>query len=184
MRVGHEGDIALRERLLHGVDLRARRLDVGGIATAALDGGDGSPLILLHGGIERGGGMWAPVVARLAENHHLVIPDVPGLGESAYTTARAKVRHVKTTMGQFIRAGTKQVSDADLASISVPVALLWGRHHRMAPLPVAEAAAARLGWPLLVIDGAAHAPHIEQPEAFVAALLDAIDTPPTNRSAA
>ena len=35
------------------------------------------------------------------------------------------------------------------------------------PLAVGEAAASRHGWPLHVIDHAAHAPHIEQPEAFV-----------------
>lgn len=292
----HDSDIALRARLLLGLDLRSRRLDVDGIATAVLEGGEGSPLLLLHGGIECGGVMWTPVVARLAEDHHLIIPDVPGLGDSApavrldqatferwfadlvrltcpeppvvvahsllgslatrfavrhgdlvrrlviygapgvgpyrmplglrtvairfavrptarnaerferfalfdleatrrrnpqwhaafttYTTGRAKIRHVKTTMRQLVKAGTKQVSDADLDSISVPVALLWGRHDRMAPLPAAEATAARRRWPLHVIDGAAHAPHIEQPEPFAAALLSALDTPPNDRSAA
>ena len=29
------------------------------------------------------GAYWAPVIARLAEHHRLVVPDVPGLGESA-----------------------------------------------------------------------------------------------------
>ena len=37
----------------------------------------------------------------------------------------------------------------------------------MVPLSIGEAAASRHGWPLHVIDGAAHAPHIEQPDAFV-----------------
>jgi pimeloyl-ACP methyl ester carboxylesterase len=37
---------------------------------------------LLHGGIECGGVYWAPVVARLGQHHRLIIPDVPGLGES------------------------------------------------------------------------------------------------------
>lgn len=55
--------------------------------------------------------------------------------------------------------------------------LLWGRDDRMVPVHLAEMAAARLGWPLHVIDGAAHAPHIEQPEPFVAALLSAIHAP-------
>jgi 2-hydroxymuconate-semialdehyde hydrolase len=39
--------------------------------------------VLLHGGIECGGAYWAPVIARLAERHRLLVPDVPGLGESA-----------------------------------------------------------------------------------------------------
>ena len=55
---------------------------MAGISTAVLEGGDGPPLVLLHGGIECGGAYWAPVIARLAENHRLVVPDAPGLGES------------------------------------------------------------------------------------------------------
>jgi pimeloyl-ACP methyl ester carboxylesterase len=37
----------------------------------------------------------------------------------------------------------------------------------MVPLAVAESAATRHGWPLHIIDGAAHVPHVEQPDAFV-----------------
>ena len=36
----------------------------------------------------------------------------------------------------------------------------------MTPLPLAEAASTRLGWPLHVVDDAAHVPHIEQPDAL------------------
>ena len=85
---------------------------------------------------------------------------------SAYTTARAKDRHAKATMRQLIRAGTKQVPDAELRTIDVPTALLWGRDDRMAPLQLAEGASTRLRWPLYVVDGAAHVPHIEQPGSF------------------
>lgn len=286
-----EDNAARRARLLLGSGLRQRRIDIDGLATSVLEAGDGPPLILLHGGIECGGVMWAPVVARLAEHHHLVIPDVPGLGESApatrldgagfarwfgeliretcsdvpvvvahsllggpatrfaaghgdllgrlviyaapavgpyrmplalrviavrfavrptprnaerferfalfdldatrrrdpewyaafsaYTTARARVRHVKATMRLLIKTGTKPIPDVELDSISIPVALLWGRHDRMVPLQLAEGTAASVGWPLHIIDGAAHAPHIEQPGPFVAALLSAIDAPTT-----
>ena len=64
----------------------------------------------------------------------------------------------------------RQISDADLARIDVPTTLLWGRHDRMVPLSVGEAAAERHGWLLHVIDRAAHVPHIEQPHAFLEAL--------------
>jgi 2-hydroxymuconate-semialdehyde hydrolase len=47
-----------------------------------LEAGDGPPLVLLHGGIECGGVYWAPVLARLGQHHRLIVPDVPGLGES------------------------------------------------------------------------------------------------------
>ena len=92
---------------------------------------------------------------------------------SAYTRARATVPHVKRAMRQLIRAGTKQVTDAELRRIAVPTTLLWGRHDRFVSLTLAEDASARLGWPLDVIDDAGHAPHIERPDAFVDAVLAA-----------
>jgi pimeloyl-ACP methyl ester carboxylesterase len=71
-----------RERMLAGIPLTERRLKPAGISTAVLEGGDGPPLVLLHGGIECGGAFWAPVISRLAQTHRLVVPDAPGLGES------------------------------------------------------------------------------------------------------
>lgn len=59
-----------------------RQLTVAGVSTSILEGGEGPPMILLHGAIECGGAVWAPVVAQVAGSHRLVIPDLPGLGES------------------------------------------------------------------------------------------------------
>jgi pimeloyl-ACP methyl ester carboxylesterase len=92
---------------------------------------------------------------------------------SAYMRARAAVPHVKRSMRQLIKAGTKQVPDTELRRIAVPATLLWGRHDRFVPLALAEVASARLDWPLHVIDDAGHAPHIERPGAFVDALRTA-----------
>jgi 2-hydroxymuconate-semialdehyde hydrolase len=274
--------LAARARLLDGLPARERRVLAGGVSTVLLEGGDGPPLLLLHGGIECGGAYWAPVLARLAEHHRVVAPDAPGLGESApvarlddatfarwlrelidatcdtppvlvahsllgtlaarfaaahghtlarlviyaapgvgpyrmplalrvvaarfairptarngerferfalldrertrrrapawfdafsaYSRSRARVPHVKRTMNGLIRTGTRQVADAELRRIDVPVSLVWGRHDRMTPLPLAEAANARLGWPLRVVEDAAHVPHIEQPDRFLEVL--------------
>ncbi len=271
-----------RARMMAGLGATERRLDVGGVTTTVLDAGQGPALVLLHGGIECGGSYWAPVLARLAERHHVVVPDAPGLGESApverldidtfagwfadlvaqthaeqptliahsllgtlaaryavrhgdalsqlviygapgvgpyrmparlryvairfairptarnaerfdrfalldldatrrrdpswyqafeeYTRSRAVVPHVKRTMRRLIGSETKPIPDNELRRISVPTSLLWGRHDRMVPLGLAERAASILGWPLHVIDGAGHAPHIEQPDAFVRTL--------------
>jgi pimeloyl-ACP methyl ester carboxylesterase len=71
-----------RARLLSGLPLEEHRLDVDGTATTVLEGGHGSPLVLLHGGIECGGAYWGPLIHDLAHHHRLVVPDVPGLGES------------------------------------------------------------------------------------------------------
>jgi 2-hydroxymuconate-semialdehyde hydrolase len=56
---------------------------MAGIATSVWEVGDGPAILLLHGGIECGGAMWAPAVRPLADRYRLVVPDVPGLGESA-----------------------------------------------------------------------------------------------------
>jgi 2-hydroxymuconate-semialdehyde hydrolase len=273
-----------RERMLAGVGATTRVVEIAGIATAVVEIGDGPPLLLLHGGIECGGAMWAPVLAQLAETYRVVVPDVPGLGESApapqldvdsftgwlqglaalmgldrpmlvahslvgslaarcaargtdligrlvvysapavgpyrmpfrlryvavrfavrptlrnaerfdrfalldvdatrrrdpdwydafvaYTRARARVPHVKKTMRNLVTAQTKPIADPELDRITVPTTLLWGRGDRMVPLAVGETAAVRHGWPLRVVDHAAHAPHIEQPEAFVEVLTE------------
>lgn len=78
--VGPDGDA--RARLLGGVPVSERRIEAAGSSTVVLEGGGGPPLVLLHGGIECGGVYWAPVVASLAERNRVVVPDVPGLGES------------------------------------------------------------------------------------------------------
>jgi pimeloyl-ACP methyl ester carboxylesterase len=275
-----------RERVLAGLPVSQRRLDAGRVSTALLEGGAGSPVVLLHGGIECGGAYWAPVMTRLVENHHVVVPDAPGLGESepvarlddeafarwlreliqltcetaptlvahslvgtlaarfaaahgdslarlivyaapgigryrmpvglrlvamrfavrpnerngqrferfalldrertrrrdpawfdsfgAYVLSRARVPHVKRTMRALVKTGTTRVPDAELRRIGIPSALLWGRHDRMAPLSLAEAASTRLGWPAHVVDHAAHVPHIEQPDEFADLLIHAL----------
>ena len=73
----------IRSELLKGVPIRARHLNVNGIATSVLEAGSGPPLVLLHGGIECGGvGTFA---ARFAAQHgHLLsglcIYGAPGIG--------------------------------------------------------------------------------------------------------
>ena len=74
--------LTARSRILLDLPVQEQRLDVNGIPTVALKAGHGPSLLLLHGGIECGGAYWAPLLSRLAQDYELVIPDVPGLGES------------------------------------------------------------------------------------------------------
>jgi 2-hydroxymuconate-semialdehyde hydrolase len=71
-----------RARLLQGWAGEPEMVRLNGTMTSLLSVGTGPPLILLHGGIECGGAYWAPVAARLAERFQVLVPDVPGLGES------------------------------------------------------------------------------------------------------
>jgi pimeloyl-ACP methyl ester carboxylesterase len=66
------------------------------------------------------------------------------------------------------------IPPADLARIAVPTTLIWGRHDLATRLQIAEAASARYGWPLHVIENCADDPPIEQPEAFLVALRAAL----------
>jgi pimeloyl-ACP methyl ester carboxylesterase len=52
--------------------------------------------------------------------------------------------------------------------------LIWGRHDRQVRLGLAEAASARHGWPLHVIERAADDPAVEQPDAFLQAVRGAL----------
>jgi pimeloyl-ACP methyl ester carboxylesterase len=74
-------DQRTRQRVLAGAPLTERRLELAGVSTAVLEGGNGPPVVLLHG---QGGwaGMWLPVAADLLRRHRVVAPDLPGLGAS------------------------------------------------------------------------------------------------------
>ncbi|HZD02165.1 MAG TPA: alpha/beta fold hydrolase [Actinomycetes bacterium] len=279
------GDDA-RQRLLAGAPVTERRLDLAGVSTAVLQGGDGPPVVLLHG---QGGwsGMWLPVVPELVKTHRVVAPDLPGLDASevpdgppdaarvlawlgdliertcpvppalvgaslgasiaarfaiahpdrvsrlvlvgagslarfrpaprvvlalirfiarpsertqqgflrqvavdparvralmgdrweasqAYSLDRARTPSVRAANRRMLRElGTKTIPPQELARIAVPTALIWGRHDRVMRLRIAEAASARYGWPLHVIEHAGHF-SVEQPDAFREALRAAL----------
>lgn len=65
------------DRLLEGIPVTERRLDVAGASTSLLEGGEGPPIVLLHG---QGGfaAHWVEVVPHLVRSHRVVAPDLPG----------------------------------------------------------------------------------------------------------
>ena len=276
-----------RERLLAGIPATQRRLQLAGVSTSVLEGGDGPPVVLLHG---PGGNAahWMQVIPDLVTTHRVVAPDLPGQGASevtdgpldvdrvlawlgeliartctsppalvgyalggaiaarfasdrsarlsrlvlvdtlglsqfqpapefgvalneflaqptahthdrlwqycafdldgvrqsmgerwepfkAYNVDRARAPSVHAALGALMELfGLPAIPSADLARIAVPTTLIWGRHDLATRLSIAEAASARYGWPLQVIEHAADDPPIEQPEAFVRALRAAL----------
>ncbi|WP_236242084.1 alpha/beta fold hydrolase [Streptomyces sp. CC228A] len=64
----------------------------------------------------------------------------------------------------------RPIPQEELARISAPTSLVWGRQDPEARLRFGESAAARYGWPLHVIDDCGADAHLEHPEALVAAL--------------
>ena len=93
----------------------------------------------------------------------------------AYNLDRARTPSVKAALRVLMRQlGVPAIPSADLARIAVPTTLIWGRHDLGTRLRIAEAASARYGWPLHVIENAAADPPIERPEAFLGALRPAL----------
>jgi pimeloyl-ACP methyl ester carboxylesterase len=80
---GHQGRTfeSPRERLLAGLPVTERRLSLNGVTTAVLEGGEGAPVVLLHGPGGYGA-HWLGVIPNLATTHRVIAPDLPGHGES------------------------------------------------------------------------------------------------------
>jgi pimeloyl-ACP methyl ester carboxylesterase len=272
-----------RAELLNATPVTERRLRLAGISTAVLVGGDGPPIVLLHGPGEFAF-TWLRVVPELVKTNRVVIPDLPGHGATGPGDAPLDPDRVLSWLGELIERtcpspaylighllggaiatrfaithseelrglvlldtfglcrlrpsplftltlinflarptagsrdrffrqcfvdmnglqnqlgplwqplmtcaldganspdqkaairsmmpyfGWRAIPDEELARISVPTTLIWGRHDRQTPLAVAQRAGVRYGWPLHVIEDAADDPAFEQPEAVLKAL--------------
>lgn len=276
-----------RERLLAGLPVTERRRQLAGVSTAVLEGGDGPPLVLLHGPGEYAA-KWMWVIPDLVTTHRVIAPDLPGHGASSVQDGVLDTDRVLAWLGELIEEtcgtppalvgqilggavaarfasarggeidrlvlvdslglapfqptpefgraltdflaqpaedthdrlwrqcafdldrlrdrmgehwgllkaynlelartpslqgpqrilmeqfGLPAIPPDDLARIAVPTTLIWGRHDLATRLGVAEGARDRYGWPLHVIEDAADDPPLEQAEAFLQALRDAL----------
>lgn len=111
-----------------------------------------------------------------------------GWGESwasmaDYALERTATGQAQVALGGLMPAfGLPAIPPADLARITVPVALIWGRQDRHVRLPTAAAAGARYGWPLHVLDDVGDDPAMEQPAEFEAALRVVLGSAPVGRT--
>lgn len=277
-----------RKQLVDRGPLAERQCELAGVPTAVLEGGDGPPLVLLHGQGEFAA-TWMRIIPALATTHRVVAPDLPGHGASgigddsldrdrvlawlddliaqtcaappvlvghllggaiaarfaarhgdrlgrlvlvdtcglrwyrptigfglamvrfmarptersrdrlfqqcfvdldgvrqqmggdmevleAYALDRARSPRLKAALRALMpRFGMPPIPPEELSQITVPTTLIWGRHDLQTPVRTAEAAAARHGWPLHIIDDAADDPAHERPGAFLEALRTALE---------
>ena len=97
-----------------------------------------------------------------------------GADARAYGLELARAPSVRAANRHLLRElGTRPIPAEQLAGIAVPTALVWGRRDRVMRLGIAEAASARYGWPLHVVEDAGHFA-VERPEAFRSALRAAL----------
>jgi pimeloyl-ACP methyl ester carboxylesterase len=94
---------------------------------------------------------------------------------AAYALDRIRGPNLKPALRRLMpRIGNPGIPPEDLDRITVPTALIHGRHDLQVRVAVAEQASVRHGWPLQVIDGVADDPAAEAPGAFLEALHTAL----------
>ena len=89
----------LRARLLAGLPVTDRRLEVAGVSTAVLEGGDGPPVLFLQ---TEFAAVWMRVIPDLIRTHRVIAPDLPGLGASHAADGPPSVDSVLTWVGELI----------------------------------------------------------------------------------
>ena len=78
--------------------------DVNGVKLHYLIAGKGDPVVLLHGYAETSH-MWLPLIAKLADKHTVIAPDLRGFGESSAPSEG----YTKAAMAQDIHALMKSL---------------------------------------------------------------------------
>ena len=87
------------------MDPQSRFAEVNGVKLHYLVAGKGDPVVLLHGFAETSH-MWLPLMAKLADKHTVIAPDLRGFGESAAPSDG----YTKAAMAQDIRALVKSLN--------------------------------------------------------------------------
>jgi pimeloyl-ACP methyl ester carboxylesterase len=90
-----------RARLLSTLPLAERTLDLAGVQTAVLEGGDGPPVVLLHGPGEYAA-KWVRVLPELTKTHRVIAPDMPGHGNSFVPGGTIEADRVLDWLGTLI----------------------------------------------------------------------------------
>lgn len=94
----------------HNIDTPAGRI-------FARTGGDGPPLLLLHG-FPQTGVMWHRVAPALAKSHRVIIPDLPGYGWSAAPEpGKDHAPYSKRAMGEALVAMMEHLGHAHFALV-------------------------------------------------------------------
>ena len=95
-----------RARLVAALPVTERRLQLAGISTAVLEGGDGPPIVLLHGPSGYAA-HWMGVIPGLVPSHRVIAPDLPGHGASEVINGSLDGGRVLAWLGELIERTCK-----------------------------------------------------------------------------
>lgn len=90
-----------RQRLLSAIPVTERRLLLAGISTAVLEGGNGPPVILLHGPSGYAA-HWMRAIPGLVASYRIIAPDLPGHGASQAAAGALDIENVIAWLGELI----------------------------------------------------------------------------------
>lgn len=90
-----------REQLLAEVPVEERRLQLADVSTAVLEGGEGPPVVLLHGPGEFAA-LWARMIPDLITTHRVIAPDLPGHGATGLPVSPLDHGSVRRWLGDLI----------------------------------------------------------------------------------
>ena len=90
-----------RRQLLAALPVQEQRLKLASISTAVLQGGEGPPVVLLHGPMGCAA-HWMELIPGLAQAHTVIAPDLPGHGASETSDGTLDVSHVLAWLGALI----------------------------------------------------------------------------------
>lgn len=115
-----------------------------------------------------------PLVPKTKEDAIAAIRAVQGpKARTPSIAVNAVLRMKDTPMARMIAAGgfVEHLVDPHLPSLKIPTTIIWGKDDGLLPVAYAEALQKRIaGSKLHVIENAAHIPHRQQPEKFLACL--------------
>ena len=89
-----------RGQLLSGLPVSERRLELAGVSTAIVEGGEGPPIVLLHGPGEHAA-KWIRLIPLLVKRYRVVAPDLPVHGSSEVAVPLERER-VLTWLGELL----------------------------------------------------------------------------------
>jgi pimeloyl-ACP methyl ester carboxylesterase len=91
----------LAARLIEGLPVTARRIDVAGVSTPLLEGGEGPPIVLVHG---QGGfaEIMGGLIRLVVDRYRVVVPDLPGMGRSEIRSGSLDGPRMVEWLGELI----------------------------------------------------------------------------------
>jgi pimeloyl-ACP methyl ester carboxylesterase len=94
-------------KLIATLPVKQRRFTLNGVVTSVLEGGAGTPIVLLHGPGGYGA-QWVRVIPEMSKSHRVIAPDLPGHGTSEFFSDAPTPERVSAWLDDLIECTCSQ----------------------------------------------------------------------------